>query len=157
MFDVGGAKQEFSWGSFLASQKPVECLSEREQHFKELDAMEATARREMEEDAPTKKPMAANIAACAAQAAAAKSRKAPASGAVQAGAAYRAEPRTSAGVGELTRKFEQQPAAAAEKKVAPPKASQSKVSEPHPVYSQMAQGRTPAMKKIVLPPSGAYC
>jgi len=42
---------EFNWSNYKAEQKPVECLNDREKHFKELDKMEETARREMEEAA----------------------------------------------------------------------------------------------------------
>jgi len=38
-----------------------------------------------------------------------------------------------------------------------PKASESTVHAPHPVYSQMTQGPSGPMKKVVIPPSGAYC
>jgi len=37
-----------------------------------------------------------------------------------------------------------------------PKASQSTVNAPHPVYSKMQTSNGP-MKKVVLPPNGAYC
>ena len=39
---------EFDWAALQAAQQPVECLNEREQHIRQLDAMEATARAEME-------------------------------------------------------------------------------------------------------------
>jgi len=42
---------DFNWSTFKADQKPVECLNEREIHFKQLDEMEETARHEMEEAA----------------------------------------------------------------------------------------------------------
>jgi len=42
---------DFNWSTYKAGQKPVECLNEREKHFKQLDEMEDTARREMEEAA----------------------------------------------------------------------------------------------------------
>lgn len=64
---------EFDWAALQAAQQPVECLSAREQHLRELDAMEATARREMEDAARERRSAAG----------AATTPKGPASGAAR--------------------------------------------------------------------------
>jgi len=187
---------EFSWASFQDSLKPVECLSEREQHIKELDQAEETARKEMMEAGPTRNPLGVSIANTVAQTAASKNAKKagaapPAKTTTSSTTASPSKPATTTSVNRtgpakpaatgaskkpsvdaLTKNFEQKSTtltgvaregqtggvshASYNSTQMKPKASQSAVNAPHPVYSKMQSSNGP-MKKVVLPPSGAYC
>jgi len=161
---------EFSWPNFQQSLQPVECLSEREQHIKELDEAEATARKEMMESASHRNPMGTTIANTVAKTAAAKNAK-KASASPAKTTTYSSTTGTSKkpSVDALTKNFEHENAALTgvakeghtsyasySSTQVKPKASQSTVHSPHPVYSKM-QGSSGPMKKVVIPPNGAYC
>jgi len=171
---------EFSWSSFQESLKPVECLSEREQHIAELDKAEETARKEMMEAGPRKSAQGVAIANTVAHTAAEKNAKRAA--ARSSGGSSTASPATSSSTGAskkpsvdtLTKNFEHQlgpktslNGVARDDHPGPshtsysgtqvkPKASESAVNTPHPVYSKMQSSSGP-MKKVVIPPNGAYC
>jgi len=89
---------EFDWNKFKADQKPVECLNEREIHFKQLDEMEETARHEMEEAAIEKarEKQAQKKAAAAAGGAAPKSPRPMPTPPKKAGEAHAPAPKPAA-------------------------------------------------------------
>jgi len=191
---------EFCWSSFQESLKPVECLSEREEHIRELDKAEETARKEMMESASNRNPLGTSIANTVAQTAAEKNAKKaaskPAAATTTASSPVKATttpakttttgpaktttassssttgPSKKPSVGALTKNFEHQAnthltGVAREGQTGgashvsystqiKPKASESTVNAPHPVYSKI-QGSSGPMKKVVIPPSGAYC
>jgi len=187
---------EFCWSSFQESLKPVECLSEREQHIAELDKAEETARKEMMEDGPKRNPQGVAIANTVAKTAAEKNAKKAAAAPKTTTSSTSSSASTTAtsprktttttsssstgpskkpSVDALTKNFEHQmspnaPLTGVAKEghtggsshmsysntQIKPKASQSAVNSPHPVYSQMQSSSGP-MKKVVIPPNGAYC